>query len=96
METLISMVILLMVASTLIPLTYYMKSNLYNQKTELHASETALQAAKLLQSQPLPGGVMLVEQNEYEWTYDGNQICVHFSNLLGEQTRCVDANSAQL
>ncbi|RHW38495.1 hypothetical protein D1B33_06345 [Lysinibacillus yapensis] len=96
METLLSVVIILMLTGSLIPLTNHLKSSLYNQKTELHASETALQAAKMIKTLSIAGGMILIEQNQYEWTYDGEQICVGFNNTLGAQRKCITRNETNI
>ncbi|MFC7684727.1 hypothetical protein [Ureibacillus sp. GCM10028918] len=91
-ETLLTVVIVLVITGSLIPLTYQLKTTLYNQKLELHASETALEAAKLIKSQTVFSGTKSIDQNEYQWTYDGEQICVQFNNLSGERVKCINRN----
>ncbi|WP_052130292.1 hypothetical protein [Ureibacillus sinduriensis] len=92
METLLTVVIVLVITGTLVPLTYQMKAALYNKKLELYASETALEAAKLVKSQIAFSGINSIEQNDYQWTYDGVQICVQFNNLNGERMKCISQN----
>lgn len=92
METLLTVVIVLIITGSLVPLTYKLKATLYNQKLELHASETAFEAAKLIQSKYVFSGTNSIEQNEYHWTYDGEQICVQFNNLSGERVKCINSN----
>ena len=91
-ETLLTLAIILVITGSLIPLSYQLKSTLYNQKLELYASETALEAAKQIKAQLRFSGVKTIEKNEYQWTYDGEQICVQFQNLSGEQVKCINRN----
>ena len=67
-ETLLTVAIILVITGSLIPLSYQLKSTLYNQKLELHASEAALDAAKLIKAQSKHFGAQTIEQNEYQWT----------------------------
>jgi len=89
-ETLLSVVIVIVITGSLIPLTYQLKANMHNQRLELHASETALEAAKMIKDQSLFSGTIAIEQNEYHWVYDGKTICVKFKNLNGEQLKCIN------
>ncbi|MCM3389931.1 hypothetical protein M3649_17575 [Ureibacillus chungkukjangi] len=89
-ETLLTVAIILIIAGSLIPLSYQLKSSLYNQKLELHASETALDAAKQIKAQSKIAGSKTIELKEFHWTYDGEQICVQFENLSGEQVKCIN------
>ncbi|MDN4493316.1 hypothetical protein [Ureibacillus aquaedulcis] len=91
-ETLLTVVIVLIISGSLIPLTYQLKTTLHNEKVELHASQTALEAAKLIKSRSLSSGTKSIEHNEYQWRYDGEQICVQFNNLSGEQVKCINQN----
>ncbi|MEK9198661.1 hypothetical protein ACH0B5_07480 [Ureibacillus sp. 179-F W5.1 NHS] len=88
-ETLLTAVILFILAGTLIPFTYHLKETLYNQKLELHASETALEVAKRLQTESLKSGKKTIEQIDYHWTYDGQKICVTYRNGDDEKIKCI-------
>lgn len=91
-ETLLTVVIVLVITGSLIPITYQLKATLYNKKLELHASETALEAAKLVKSRLAISGTNSIDQNDYQWTFDGMQICVQFNNLSGERVKCISQN----
>lgn len=91
-ETLLTLVIVLIITGSLVPLTYQLKATLHNQKLELHASEAALEAAKIINASSLFSGTFSIEQNEYDWTYDGEEICVQFQNLSGERVKCINGN----
>ena len=89
-ESLLTVVILFTICGTLIPLSYHMKSTLYNQKLELHASETALEAAKRISVERVSKGTNRIEKVDYNWSYDGTQLCVQFTNLNGTREKCIN------
>lgn len=89
-ETLLSISILFVITGSLIPLSYQLKSTLYNKKLELHASETALEAAKRIRYQNESIGVKIIDNVEYVWHFDGQQICIEFTNLNGERKKCIN------
>ncbi|QCR32843.1 hypothetical protein [Lysinibacillus sp. SGAir0095] len=91
-ETLLSVAIVLIITSSLLPLSYRLKTTLYNEKVELHASETALEAVKLIRESLTLTGTKTIEGNDYQWKFDGDQICVQFKNLSGEQVKCINRN----
>lgn len=91
-ETLLTVVIVLMITGSLVPFTYQLKATLYNEKLELYASETALVAAKQVKSQFATSGTNSIEQHEYQWTYDGEQICVQYNDLSGDRVKCINQN----
>lgn len=91
-ETLLTILIIFTVAGSLIPLSYHMKTTLYKQKLELHASETALLAAKLMKNQSIRNGYNVIENVEYYWTYDNQKICVEYNNLTGVSMKCINQN----
>ncbi len=89
-ETLLTVVIVLIITGSLVPLSYQMRTTLQNEKLELHASETALEAAKMIKAQAINSGIVSIDQNEYHWSFDGEAICVQFHNLNGEQVKCIN------
>ena len=93
-ETLLTVAIILIISGALLPLSYHLKSTLYNEKLELYASETALEAAKLIMVQTLHSGSKTIERNEFQWMYEGNEICVRYQNLDGEQVKCINQNGS--
>lgn len=89
-ETLLSISILFVITGSLIPLSYNMKSTLYNKKLELYASETAYEAAKMIHNGYKSNGVKVIDNVEFNWFYDGRQICIEFTNLNGERKKCIN------
>lgn len=88
-ETLLTVVIVFILAGTLLPFSYHLKETLYNQQLELHASETALEIAKRLQTESLKSGVKTIDEIDYHWIYDGQKICVKYRNGDEEKQKCI-------
>ena len=91
-ETLLTIVIVMIITGSLAPLTYHLKATLHTQKLQLHASETALEAAKMIKAHAISSGTNSIEQKEYHWTYDGEEICVRYNTENGEQVKCINRN----
>ncbi|SOC27375.1 hypothetical protein SAMN05880501_12211 [Ureibacillus xyleni] len=89
-ESLLTIAIVFIITGTLVPLSYQMYSTLSNNKMELHASITAYEAAKKILYEGSYSGVMNIENNAYQWRYEATKICVEFTNLLGERTKCIN------
>ena len=89
-ESLLTVVIIFTICGTLIPVSSHMKSTLYNKKLELHASETALEAAKQIRVENVSKGTHRIDHVDYFWSYDGVQLCVEFENLNGARIKCVN------
>ncbi|MFJ8236983.1 hypothetical protein ACIQ34_14845 [Ureibacillus sp. NPDC094379] len=89
-ETLLTLVILLTVFCSLIPLSYQMLSTLNNEKLELHASEVGNQAAKMVINASIYSGSETIEGIKYDWKYDGTQICIQYINLDEEREKCIN------
>lgn len=88
-ETILAMGILMILCMSLIPLTYTMKTNLTNKKLELIAAETAYEGLKQYQAIQQTEGSRTIEQVEYHWTFDGQQICVRFQNMRELRQKCI-------
>jgi len=89
-ETLLTLVILLTVFISLIPLSYQMLSTLNSEKLELHASEVGYQAAKIVLNATVFSGSETIEGVKYDWNYDGTQICIQYINLDEVREKCIN------
>ena len=95
-ETILGIVIIMLLCGSIIPISYTMKTNLYHKKLEVFAAETAYEAMKIRYHQGINEGMKIVEDVTYHWRFDGEQICVRFSNLNEKRTKCIDANGKLL
>lgn len=77
------------IGGTLLPLYSHLQTTLHNKKLELHASEIALNGAKIVESYGLTEGVATIQQVEYKWVYSFGEICVSFRNLQEERMKCI-------
>ena len=92
-ETLLTVVILFTIASSLIPVSYRLKTTLYNKKLELYASEVAHEGIKQFLHTSVTSGVAQIDEVNFYWNYDGKSICVDYTNInQKEQRKCIDQN----
>lgn len=89
LEALLTLSILLALTSVL-PIVNYLKHSLYNKTLELHASEVAYEALKIVQTKGEFVGKKQIENTEYVWEFDGETICVKFQNLDEERRKCIN------
>lgn len=95
-ETILSVVIIMLLCGTLIPISYTMKTNLHHKKLEVFAAETAYEGVKISHYQGINEGTKTIEGVAYHWSFDGQRICVTFQNSKGNRTKCIDANGKVL
>ena len=95
-ETILGIVIMMMLCGTIIPISYTMKTNLYQKKLEVFAAETAYEGMKISYHQGMNEGTKIIENVTYHWRFDGEKICVSFLNLDEKQMKCIDVNGKVL
>ncbi|MFJ7666074.1 hypothetical protein ACIQXI_03140 [Lysinibacillus sp. NPDC097195] len=88
-ETIVAIVILMVLCTTIIPISYTMKTNLYNQKLEVIAAETAFEGLKQYRDLQQAEGVKTIEKVDYYWLFDGQRICVTFQNATELRQKCI-------
>ncbi|EFI67280.1 hypothetical protein BFZC1_16914 [Lysinibacillus fusiformis ZC1] len=88
-ETILGVGILMLLCTSLIPITYTMKTNLANKKMELIAAETAYEGLKQYHAIQVTEGSRIIEQVAYHWKVDEQQVCVQFQNLLVSRQKCI-------
>lgn len=88
-ETVLSVMIIMLLCGTLIPISYTMKTNLYHKKLEVFAVEIAYEGLKRSQHQHINEGVKIIEGVAYQWAFDGQQICVNFENTQESRRICI-------
>lgn len=90
-ETILGVGILMILCTSLIPISYTMKTNLANKKMELIAAEIAYEGLKKYQAIQQTEGSRTIEQVAYHWIVDGQQVCVRFQNLHEPRQKCIQA-----
>ena len=88
-ETLLAVVILFFLSSTIIPLTFNMKQEIAKQKVQAHAAEVAFIGAMKYKRYGQSAGVQQIGDVQFQWIYDGHQVCVHYDNNEKEEELCV-------
>ncbi len=88
-ETILSVVIVMLVCSTLIPISYTMKTTLYNKKLEVIAAETAYEGLKRYRYLQQTEGIKTIEHVDFQWSMNGQVICVSFQNTRELREKCI-------
>lgn len=90
-ETLLTVVIFFTIASTLIPVSYQLKTTLYNKKLDMFASEVAYEGVKEALQTSITSGRRQIEEVDFYWNYNGSIICVDYKNINKKELRkCID------
>ncbi|MFB7158910.1 MULTISPECIES: hypothetical protein [unclassified Lysinibacillus] len=88
-ETILSVVIVMLLCTTLIPISYTMKTTLYNKKLEVIAAETAYEGLKQYRYLQQTEGTKTIENIEFQWSLNGQGICVSFQNTRELRKKCI-------
>ncbi|MGE7692793.1 hypothetical protein ACQKNC_01575 [Lysinibacillus sp. NPDC094177] len=88
-ETILSLVIVMLLCTTLIPISYTMKTTLYNKKLEVIAAETAYEGLKQFHYLQQTEGTKTIENVDYQWSTNGQGICVSFQNTRELRKKCI-------
>lgn len=92
-ETLLTVVILFTIVSSFVPLSYRLKTTLYDQKLDLHASEVALEGVKQYIHRSKSSGVKQIEDVDFYWNVEEGRICVNYLNKnQKERKKCINKN----
>ena len=88
-ETILSVVIVMLVCTTLIPISYTMKTTLYNKRLEVIAAETAYEGLKHYRYLQQTKGTKTIDDIEFQWFMNGQEICVSFQNTSELRKKCI-------
>lgn len=88
-ETCLSIFILLILFGTLIPFSYHLKTTAIYKKLDYHASEVALEAAKIVKNTGQKKGSKIIDQVHYHWEYNGGEICVAYQKFNVTERKCI-------
>ncbi|GLC88718.1 hypothetical protein [Lysinibacillus piscis] len=88
-ETILSVSIIMMLCATLLPVSYTMKTTLYNKRLEVVAAETAYEGLKLYRALQQTEGTTIIDHVTYNWVFDGQEVCVHFQNTRQMRQKCI-------
>lgn len=88
-ETILSVVIVMLLCTTLIPISYTMKTTLYNKRLEVIAAETAYEGLKHYRYLKRTEGTKTIDNIEFQWIINGQGICVSFQNTRELRKKCI-------
>ena len=88
-ETILSLSITLIIASTFLPLLNNVIAQLEEKKRKYHASIVIHEAAKMFIADNVTTGLMNIEEVEYEFSIDYEQICVSYEGVREEKENCI-------
>lgn len=75
---------------SIIPLSYQLKTTLYNKKLDYYASEVALDGAKILKERKETKGTKIIDEIKFDWNYDGERICVTYEKFNEKVKKCIN------
>lgn len=92
-EAMLSLLIIMLIFGSLLPLASALHAASVNKKQAASAAETAYQAAIHFKRSSQTAGSRIIEKAEYRWVVAERGICVNYETLRGEQMKCIDINS---
>lgn len=88
-ETILTLSITFIIASTLLPLLNNMNIQLEEKKRKYHASVVMLEATKMYIAESISSGTMSMEKVAYTFEINEEQICVYYEGLWEEKASCI-------
>ncbi|MBD7906812.1 hypothetical protein [Sporosarcina gallistercoris] len=88
-EAILTLTIMMVIFSTLLPISFRMLSGLENKKHEMRAKETMYQGALLYTTYGISGGVRTEEGTQYSWSAENGQLCVTYPSSGKTETICI-------
>ncbi|GKV64598.1 MULTISPECIES: hypothetical protein [unclassified Sporosarcina] len=88
-EAMLSLVIIMVIFSSLLPMASHLTLAIQMKKHTMIAAETSFQAAIHYRTGGQEAGVRTHEGRDYRWTVMLNEICVEYDEQHGQQSKCV-------
>jgi len=88
-ETILSIGIFMLLCTSLLPISYTMKTNLSNKKLEVIAAETAYEGLKEYLQLGQQEGSKTIENVDFHWIFEEQEICVTFQNTREIRKKCI-------
>jgi len=88
-ETILSIGIFMLLCTSLLPISYTMKTNLSNKKLEVIAAETAYEGLKEYLHSRQQEGLKTIENVDFHWIFEEQEICVTFQNTREIRKKCI-------
>lgn len=87
-EAMLTLTIMAVIFSTLLPLSFRMLSGLEDKKHEMRAKETLYQGALLYKTYGISEGIRTEEGTDYAWSAENGQLCVTYPLSFSTETIC--------
>ncbi|WP_052124111.1 hypothetical protein [Ureibacillus manganicus] len=91
-ETLLTVAIILVLTGFLIPLSSKLYESLFIKKLDLHVSEVAYNAAKQIKDKGINAGSVKIDDNNFQWSFDGQKLCVNYQLFKEVEMKCFTQN----
>ncbi|WP_153732941.1 hypothetical protein [Sporosarcina obsidiansis] len=88
-EAMLSLVIIMVIFSSLLPLATQLTSSVLMKKHAMIAAETSFQAAIHFRSSGQLTGVRTHDGLVYQWSVEAGEICVTYEEMRGISSKCV-------
>ncbi|MFD1926574.1 hypothetical protein ACFSFY_00605 [Sporosarcina siberiensis] len=89
-EAMLTLLIVLIVFGTLLPLATKTTSFIHAKKQLMRAAETAYHGSILYKAYRIDSGTHTIEDLNYDWKIDDNSVCVSYLVIDKEEEKCVD------
>lgn len=90
-EAILTLTIVIVIFGTLLPFASIVTLKLQVKKAHMYAAETAHQGAIYFSAYGVMGGVRQVDGVDYDWTIDGQSVCVTFEVVEKVFNKCVQS-----
>ncbi|WP_262173338.1 hypothetical protein [Saccharococcus sp. Marseille-Q5394] len=88
-ESILSLVIVTVIFGTLLPFYSTMSTRLEVKRLGMHAAESAYHSAILYRSYGIVSGTNRIEKTLYNWSVEGEGICVTYHYIEREFVKCI-------
>lgn len=92
-ETVLSLGVIFLIASTLLPLLSNMTVQLEDKKRKYHSSLVVQEATKMYISTGTVSGTMKIDELDYSFIVQMDEICVRYEGMREEKNTCVSIST---
>ena len=88
LEALLTLTILSVIATLLLPTILNMQQNVDRKKVDVKVVETALNGMRFVKFHHQLEGTIVIDDEPYKWHYQGGEICVDYTLVNEKKERC--------
>ncbi len=93
MEAILTIAVLSVIFSTLLPVATHITLHMQKKKFAMHAAETLYYGTIAYYSYEQQSGNRQIDHVQYNWSINGNAICVTYEVHQEEFSKCLDYDS---